>query len=119
VGFCIAPTDGVAMLLPHATWQPPVTGLTGQCGLPGALSVQEFLPVGWGDTYDQSKAGQAFDITSLPNGIYYIEIIANPLHKLHELSTAGNISLRKVTLGGTKGHRTVRVSAWHGSDHAR
>lgn len=109
VGFCIAPTDAVDMLLPHATWQPAYPGLAGQCGQPGALWVQEYLPVGWGDTYDQSKAGQAFDITSLPNGVYYIEIIANPRGELHELSTAGNVSLRKVILGGTKGHRTVRA----------
>jgi hypothetical protein len=116
VGFCIAPTDAVDLLLPHATWQPSFVGLAGQCGSPGALWVQEYMPVGWGDTYDQSKAGQAFDITSLPNGAYYIEIIANPLHKLHELSTVGNISLRKIILGGTKGHRTVRVPAWNGID---
>lgn len=116
VGFCIAPTDGVDLLLPSATWQPTYIGLTGQCGKPGALWVQEYLPVGWGDTYDQSKAGQAFDITSLPNGIYYIEIIANPLHELYELSTTSSASLREVILGGTKGHRTVRVPAWNGID---
>ena len=109
VGFCIAPTDAVDMLLPYATWQPARTGLAGQCGQPGALWVQEYLPVGWGDTYDQSRAGQAFDITSLPNGVYYIKIIANPRGELHELSTAGNVSLRKVILGGKKGHRTVRA----------
>ena len=96
VGFCIAPSDAVDLLLPDATWQPSNIGLAGQCGLPGALWVQEYLPVGWGDTYDQSKAGQAFDITSLPNGVYYIEIIADPLHQLYELSTVGNISLRAV-----------------------
>jgi hypothetical protein len=116
LGFCIAPTDGIDMLIPGSTWLPPLVGLAGQCGTPGALWVQEYLPVGWGDTYDQSKPGQAFDITSLPNGVYYIEIIANPQHKLYELSAVGNISLRKVILGGTKGHRTVRVPAWNRID---
>jgi hypothetical protein len=116
VGFCIAPTDPVDLLLPHAIWQPAFTGLAGQCGQPDALWVQEYLPVGWGDTYDQTKAGQAFDITRLPNGVYYIEIIVNPQGVLHELSRAGNVSLRKVILGGTKGHRTVRVPARNGID---
>jgi len=115
-GFCLAPTDPVDLLLPHATWQPASTGLVGQCGRPDALWVQEYLPVGWGDTYDQTKAGQAFDITNLPDGVYYIEIIANPRGVLHELSTAGNVSMRKVILGGTKDHRTVRVPAWNGID---
>ena len=74
------------------------------------------MPIGWGDTYFQSVAGQSFDITNLPNGTYYVEVIANPLRVLHETTTSNDISLRKVILGGTKGHRTVRVPAWHGID---
>jgi hypothetical protein len=119
VGFCIAPTDGVNLLLPHATWQPSFIGLGGQCGSPTALWVQELMPVGWGDTYDQYKAGQAFNITKLANGTYYVEIIANPEHVLHEVSTANDISLRKVILGGTPGHRTVRVPAYDGINPER
>lgn len=116
VGFCIAPTDGVNLLLPHAVWQPKFTGFGGACGSPSALSVQEELPLGWGDTYEQFLPGQAFDITSLPNGTYYIKIIANPHKVLHESNTANNISLRKIILGGTPGHRTVKVPAFHGID---
>jgi len=116
VGFCIAPTDGVDMLLPHATWQPTYTGFTGECGAPGALWVQEMMPVGWGDTYFQYVAGQSFNVTNLHNGVYYIEIIANPERVLHELSTANDTSLREVIIGGTPGHRTVRVPAYHGID---
>jgi hypothetical protein len=116
VGFCIAPSDAVDMLLPGAQWQPPTTGLAGQCGSPTALWVREMLPLGWGDTYLQFLAGQAFDITSLPNGTYYVEIVANPEHVLHETSTANDVSLRKVILTGTKGHRHVKVPAWHGID---
>lgn len=116
VGFCIAPTDAVDLLLPHATWAPTFLGFGGQCGSPTALWVQELMPTGWGDTYDQSKAGQAFNITKLPNGTYYIEIIANPGHVLHEVTTSNDISLRKVIISGTAGHRRVRVPAWHGID---
>ena len=74
------------------------------------------MPVGWGDTYLQSIAGQAFSITRMPNGTYYIEITANPQHVLYELNTHNDVSLRKVILGGTPGHRTVNVPAWHGID---
>lgn len=116
VGFCIAPTDGVNVLLPHAVWQPTYTGFGGECGTPAALSVQEELPLGWGDTYEQYAAGQAFNITNLPNGTYYIEIRANPNHVLHETNTGNDVSLRKVILGGTPGHRTVKVPAYHGID---
>jgi Lysyl oxidase len=117
VGFCIAPSDPVNLLGPHAVWQPPAIGFTDfTCGQPTALWVQEMMPVGWGDTYFQFAAGQAFDITSVPNGTYYIEVIANPGHVLYESNTRNDVSLRKVILGGTPGHRTVKVPAWHGID---
>ena len=117
VGFCIAPSDPVNLLAPHAVWQPPSIGFGDfTCGSPTALWVQEMMPVGWGDTYLQSIAGQAFDITSVPNGTYYIEIIANPQHVLYESNTRNDVSLRKVILGGTPGQRTVKVPAWHGID---
>jgi hypothetical protein len=117
VGFCIAPSDPVNLLAPHAVWQPPAIGFGNfTCGSPTALWVQEMMPVGWGDTYSQFVAGQAFDIISVPNGTYYIEVIANPQHVLYESNTHNDISLRKVILGGTPGHRTVKVPAWHGID---
>jgi hypothetical protein len=116
VGFCIAPTDQVDLTLPGAAWQPPTFGFFGQCGSPTALWVQENLPVGWGDTYLQTVAGQAFDITNLKNGTYYIEVIANPGHVLHETNSSNDVSLRKIILSGTKGHRHVTVPAWNGID---
>ncbi len=116
MGFCLAPTEPVDLLLPGAPWQPPSVGLGGQCGVPTALWVRELLPVGWGDTYVQYLQGQSFDITGLPDGTYYIEIAANPEHLLHETDTGNDVSLRRVILGGSPGHRWVRVPAWHGID---
>ena len=116
IGFCIAPTDGIDMLLRGATWVPSATGLAGNCGEQTALWVQELLPLGWGDTYFQTVPYQSFAISHIPNGTYYIEIIANPEHLLHEVSTANDTSLRRVILGGTPGHRTVLVPAYHGLD---
>lgn len=115
VGFCIAPSDEMNLLLPRAVWQPAFVGLTGRCGSPTALWVAEEMPVGWGDTYIQ-VAGQSFDITHVPNGTYYIEVTANPLRVLHETTTRNDVSLRKVILSGTPGDRTVKVPAWHGID---
>ena len=119
VGFCIAPTDAVDMLLPGAMWQPQSIGFFGACGSPTSLWVQEYMPLGWGDTYMQSLSEQAFDITHVPNGTYYIEIIANPEKLLRESNLGNDISLRRVILGGRPGHRMVRVPAWHGIDPER
>jgi len=117
VGFCIGPSDPVNLLLPHAVWQPPSLGFGPEnCGSPTALWVAEQLPLGWGDTYEQFLPGQSFDITHVPNGTYYIEIVANPERVLYETTTRNDASLRKVILGGTPGHRTVKVPAWHGID---
>jgi hypothetical protein len=116
VGFCIAPTDPVDLLEPNAVWQPSYLGFGGQCGSTTALWVQEMMPVGWGDTYFQSVAGQSFNITHLRNGTYYIQVAANPLKVLHESDTSNNVSLRQVILGGKTGHRTVRVPAVNGID---
>jgi hypothetical protein len=116
VGFCIAPSDAVNLLLKHATWQPGFVGFGGQCGSPTALWVRESMPIGWGDTYFQSVAGQSFNITSLANGTYYIEVIANPERLLHEVTRSNDVSLRKVIISGTPGHRHVRVPAWRGLD---
>jgi hypothetical protein len=116
VGFCIAPTDAVDMLLHGALWQPSYIGLLGQCGSPTALWVREMMPVGWGDTYSQFKAGQAFDITSVRNGAYFIAVVANPKHVLKETSYRNDISYREVILSGTKGHRHFRVLAYDGID---
>jgi hypothetical protein len=91
-------------------------GLQGECGSPTALWVAEEMPVGWGDTYIQSIAGQSFDVTRVPNGTYYVQVTANPEKVLYETSTRNDVSLRKVILGGTPGHRTVKVPAWHGID---
>jgi Lysyl oxidase len=117
-GFCIAPTDPIDLLLLHAEWQ-PTFDFGGRCGSPSALWVREMLPVGWGDTYFQSVAGQSFNITHVPNGTYYIEVIANPEKVLYETTTRNDVSLRKVILGGRPGHRTVRVPAFHGIDPER
>jgi hypothetical protein len=114
VGFCIAPTDPVDMVLPHATWNPFFIGFGGNCGSPTALWVREQMPLGWGDTYIQSLAGQSFNITNLPNGTYFVKIIANPEHVLHEVTRSNDASFRKVIITGTPGDRHVRVPAWHG-----
>jgi hypothetical protein len=107
--FCLANTDAIDHTLPHANWQPVNTDLSAWCGNPAAVAVRQSLDVGNGDTYRQDLPGQSFDITDMPNGTYYIEIAANPDGALHEQTTANNVSLRMVVIGGTPGNRTVEV----------
>ncbi|GGR73729.1 hypothetical protein GCM10010269_10830 [Streptomyces humidus] len=107
--FCLANTDAVDYTVKNANWHPYNTDLSTACGEQNSISVREVLDVGSGDTYTQYRPGQSFDVTDLPNGTYYIQVVANPAHRLQETNTKNNVSLRKVVLGGTKGARTVSV----------
>jgi hypothetical protein len=109
--FCLANTDAVDYTVKNANWQPDNTDLSTACGQENSISVREVLDVGSGDTYTQDLPGQSFDITGLPNGTYYIQVLANPEKRLKETNLNNNSALRKVVLGGRAGARTVTVPA--------
>jgi hypothetical protein len=114
-GFCLAPTDPIDLAVPGAVWNPGPLGFGGTvCGSQTSIWTREVLPAGWGDSYSQSLPGQSFDITNVPNGTYYVAVEANPLGALYETNSANDVQYRRVILGGTRGHRTVRVPPWHG-----
>ena len=107
--FCLANTDAVDLTVPDADWNPGGNDLATSCGDYSSLSIREVLAAGWGDTYTQYRAGQSFDIRNLPNGTYYIAVIANPENNLVEAATDNNVALRRIVLGGKPGKRTVQV----------
>ncbi len=111
--FCLANTDAVDYTVKNASWHPGNTDLSTACGYENSISVREVLDVGSGDTYTQDLPGQSFDITDLPNGTYYIQVLANPENRLKETDYSNNSALRKVVLGGEKGARTVTVPPHH------
>jgi hypothetical protein len=112
--FCLANTDAVDYTIPNAKWRPDNTDLSTSCGGNTAVAVREVLDIGNGDTYSQSRPGQSFEITGLPNGTYYIQVLANPANKLAEVSTTNNSSLRQIILGGTPAARTITVPPVNG-----
>ncbi|MFJ3581772.1 lysyl oxidase family protein [Streptomyces sp. NPDC090127] len=109
--FCLANTDAIDYTVKNANWHPFNTDLSTACGQENSISVREVLDVGSGDTYTQDLPGQSFDITDLPNGTYYIQVLANPENRLKETDLTNNSALRKVVLGGKPGARTVTVPA--------
>lgn len=81
---------------------------SGNCGTnPGSLWARLSLSVGSGDYYGPDIAGQSFDITTVPNGAYHVRVEANPSGVIAEADHTDNVSTRTVTLGGTRGLRTV------------
>ncbi|CAL9666265.1 lysyl oxidase family protein [Streptomyces sp. NPDC059409] len=109
--FCLANTDAIDYTVKNANWHPYNTDLSTACGEENSISVREVLDVGSGDTYSQDLPGQSFDITDVPNGTYYIQVLANPEKRLKETNLGNNSALRKIVLGGKPDARTVTVPA--------
>lgn len=107
--FCLANTDSIDLTVPDAEWRPENTDLSTSCGDQSSLSIREVLAAGWGDTYTQYRAGQSFNISKLPNGTYYVAVLANPDGRLIEQSTDNNLALREIKLSGKPGKRKVWV----------
>lgn len=114
--WCLANTDAIDLAVPNANWNAFAGDLFTMCGGPGAIWIREVLDVGWGDTYGQYIPGQAFDITDLPNGDYYIRTHVNPTSSILETTMANNVEDRLVQLRGRPGNRRVVVPPWHGID---
>lgn len=107
--FCLANTDAVDYTVDGADWQPEGTDLGSACGGLESLSLRQVLSPGSGDTYQQFRAGQSFNLKGLPNGRYYVAVEANPTGHLTESDTTNNVALRKIWIGGKPGNRRVNV----------
>jgi hypothetical protein len=112
--FCLVATDAVDLTVPNAEMRPHYTDLGSQCGGRDALWLREVLANGHGDTYHQYRAGQAFRVGNLDDGIYYVAVEANPDNEdgrnLQELDLTNNDSYRKIKLWTTpKGVRKVKA----------
>jgi hypothetical protein len=114
--WCLVNTDAIDLTVPNANLQGWGQDLSTSCGGPGALWIREVLDVGWGDTYSQYVRGQAFDITDLPNGTYYVRVHVNPTGSILEASTDDNVEDRLIRIKGKPGHRRVVVPPWNGID---
>lgn len=114
--WCLANTDAIDLAVPNANWAGWGGDLFTMCGGPGAMWIREILDVGWGDTYSQSVAGQAFDITDVPNGTYFVRVRVNPTDAIVEGSMANNVEDRLIRIKGRPGQRRVVVPPWHGID---
>jgi hypothetical protein len=114
--WCLANTDAIDLSVENANWAAFGGDLFTMCGGPRALWIREVLDVGWGDTYAQFSLDQAFDVTDLPNGSYYVRTTVNPTGMLLEGTTANNVEDRLIKLRGKPGARRVIVPPWHGID---
>jgi hypothetical protein len=70
---------------------------SGECGVPtGRLG----LSVGWGDEYDATDGGEGIEVSSLPNGVYWLRAEVDPYHYFQESNYSNNITDTKVLIEG-------------------
>ena len=97
VNFCMTADTGVGGVLavpntPSSSAYPEV-----DCTDPNGILG---LSVGWGDQYDYTDPGENIDITSLPDGVYWLRSIADPYHLLQDSSPANNVTDTQVRITG-------------------
>lgn len=114
--FCLVPTDAVDLTVEGAEWSAFDSSLWSSCGSASSIWIREILQAGWGDTYFQTRPGQAFNITDLPNGRYFIRMEVNPDGLLHDGDATNDTSMRRIRLAGRPGSRRVVVPPWNGID---
>ena len=59
--------------------------------------VQGISP-GWADVYDRGLDGQSIDITNIPNGNYFIEVVVDPDNHLIEANESNNVERIQIAL---------------------
>jgi Bacterial Ig domain len=100
VNFCMTADVAVNLKLAFA---PTSTAYSpSNCGDPNGILG---LSIGWGDQYDYTDPGENIDITSLPDGIYWLRSIADPYHLFQVSETSKNATDTQVQITGN----TVKV----------
>lgn len=96
--FCIMDTDRIDHRLPGASKR----AVYRTCG-----DARQGVSVGWGDTYGAALAGQAIDITGLPDGDYELRVTVDPKERITERDDSDNVSAVRVHIDQAAGTVTV------------
>lgn len=57
------------------------------------------LSVGWVDVYTKDLPGQQIDITDIPDGVYWLESVVDPLNTILETNDSNNLARIKLLIG--------------------
>jgi hypothetical protein len=58
------------------------------------------ISVGWADVYNWFLADQYIEISGVPDGVYVIETVANPIRTVHETTYGDNVARATIRLRG-------------------
>jgi hypothetical protein len=101
VGAIVATSQKVSFCLMDVTRYDPGAGSARYgCNNQG-------ISVGWADVYDRDLDGQWIDITSAPNGTYWLESLADPADRLSEANNVNNASRLKIQIDKAANRVTI------------
>lgn len=92
--FCVMDTYKTALSLEHAA----TTSGYSTCG---TQSSNQGISVGWGDRYGPDLAGQSLDISTVPDGVYWLQSTADYRNMLAEKDENNNAAATKIRITGT------------------
>lgn len=87
--FCLIDINHFNSSLPGSPTSSVYTG----CG----TQVQG-ISVGWNDVYGSSLDGQSIDVTGIPNGNYWLEVVCDPVNHIQETNESNNVTRIPITL---------------------
>ena len=87
ISFCLLDIDHFATL-PGS----PASSHYDSCGQTQGVSV------GWADIYDQSLPDQWIDVTDVPDGTYWLEVVSDPENRLTESDETNNAARIQINL---------------------
>jgi hypothetical protein len=85
-------------LIDISRFNPSLPGSPAAAGYPTCGAERQGISVGWTDVYGSSLEGQSIDVTGLPNGDYWLEVVADPLNRIAETNEENNLTRVPITL---------------------
>ncbi|MBX7103338.1 MAG: hypothetical protein K1X57_04615 [Gemmataceae bacterium] len=85
-------------LLDSNHYAPSLPGSPASAGYPSCGNQVQGISVGWNDVYGSGLAGQSIDVTGLPNGNYWLEVVADPSNHILELDETNNVTRVAISL---------------------
>lgn len=89
VSFCLTDSDSYDLSLPGA----PANGKYYSCG-----TRRQGISVGWSDIYDETLPEQWINVTGVPSGKYWLEVVVDPKNHILERDEKNNVARIPITL---------------------
>ncbi len=92
-------------------------------GTPGPATPQflscgpvQGISAGWADVYHRGLPGQSIDITGVPDGEYWLEVVADPTNRIIEANETNNVTRIRILLERPPGNDPIPPDTFEHND---